>query len=87
MFAKLFGPPDDQILAIIREGESNNDEDVTEVRFFFKIRPESQSIFDLCETALCYVNEDKARQFFEKLTEAEAREVVEPIRKSTSRLL
>lgn len=74
MFAKLFGPPDDQILAMIRPGE---DDDTTEVRFFFKTE---SPLLDICETALGYSDEEKAREFFDGLTEEKAREVVAPLK-------
>ncbi len=73
MFAKLFGPPEDQILVIIRPGDDDN----TEVRFFFKT---DSPLLDICETALGYVDEAKAQEFFDGLTEEKAREVVTPAR-------
>lgn len=74
MFAKIFGPPEDQILAMIRPSP---DDDNIEVRFFF--RTESP-LLDVCETALGYSDEAKAQEFFDGLTEEKAREVVAPLK-------
>lgn len=72
MFAKLFGPPEDQIVMMLREGD-----DGPEVRLYFQ--PDSP-VLNVCETAFGYTNKKDAQKLFDEMTEERVRDAIAPLK-------
>ncbi len=68
MFAKLFGPPDDQVLATFTEGDDGPE---------LKVYANPGGILGVSEVTIAYHDDkrDEARKVFEELDEAGARKI------------